>query len=148
MPPRTVLFAVHTTTSGRTEYILGKQSSEKTLSRTLLYLAYHADERRWIMPAGHRQPAGAVYALARLVSWRVRPPEMTRTHARPRIRARTALLAERESMTAHVSYQFIPPYCVSSSSGGGNVECAGAVGRVGGEQKQQQQSKNGGWWWC
>ena len=41
------------------------------------------------------------YALGRLVSWRTRRPERTRT----RTRARTALLVESDRMAARVSFQ-------------------------------------------
>ena len=50
--------------------------------------------------------SGQRYALARLVSWRVRRPERTRTSTHTRAHTRAALLVERDSMTARVSFQY------------------------------------------
>ena len=62
--------------------------------------------RRWILPAGRRRTTGVPllrYALARLVSWRIRGPERTTSTC---TRARTALLVERDSVAARASFQF------------------------------------------
>ena len=59
--------------------------------------------------------------------------------SRTRTRARTALLAECDSMTARVSFP-IQPYCGggSSSSGGDGGAAVARVGRAQQEQEQQQ----------
>ena len=88
MPPRTILLAVHsTTTAGTTE---AREVQPE----------YNADERRRIVPTGRRRPAAMVHVSACLVSWRMPRPEKTRT----RTRARIVLLVERDSMTARVAF--------------------------------------------
>ena len=66
-----------------------------------------------------------------------------RTRIRTHIRARTALLVERDSMTARVSFQFLHTAVYSSSSisgsGGGGAERVGLVACAGRAQQQQQQ---------
>ena len=132
MPPRTMQLAVHnTTTAGSTE-------------AREVWLEYNADERRWIVPAGRRRPATTVYAFARLVSWRMRRPDRTRSHSYSYSRSYSYRLACRARQHGSSWITSIPPYGGSRSSGrvGGGADRADAVACVCRAQQQQQKQQS------